>query len=718
MKLAGPMRTVVSCSSAALLFAAVCLAGLSCGSEPGRSNGQPGDPLTEEERLWLDAHPVITVAPDPVFPPVEFYDVDGVLRGIAPEYLDLIGQRLGVEFEYIRYENWEQVILDAMAKRVDMLSAASPSPQREEYLLFTEPHTVIAGILINLQSGEETLSIDELEGMRVATVSGYVWQDYIENEYPEIDLVLVPDINTGIHMVSFGEVDVFVMDRATASWVIEEMAVTNLNMAGETGWYTSLSFAIRDDWPLFRSIMDKGLAMVTEEEREAIYVSWVRLGHSEAFYNKGEFWEVTFIALGSVLLVIVLILLWNRSLRREVVQRTRELENELSEKLRLEDQLRQAQKMEAIGRLAGGVAHDFNNILQAILGNITLAEEDLSPDDIHYIQLEEIRKAADRAALLTRQLLAFGRRQTLQKSRLDIFSLIENLLSMVERVIGENIKMESASDPDLWPVLADQSQMEQVLMNLCVNARDAMPRGGLLNLKAMNVTLDRDFVVAKPWAREGEFVIITVSDTGEGMEREIIERIFDPFFTTKEAGKGTGLGLATVYGIISQHMGMIDVDSAVGIGSTFSIYLPALRSDDAAQDEPALEAPIGGAETVLLAEDEDSVRFMLVEVLRAAGYRVLSAGNGREALRLLAEEQGRVSVAVLDVVMPGMNGFKVHDIVRKQFPHVRTLFISGYSHHEFKQSEVTGETVSILQKPFHTDDLLTRIREIIDGSQS
>ncbi|MCK5115899.1 MAG: transporter substrate-binding domain-containing protein [Candidatus Aegiribacteria sp.] len=687
-----------------------------CGEESGSfiSVYNGNDPLTATERQWLKDHPVIIVAPDPDFPPVEFFDDDGVLRGIASEYLDLIAERLGIEFEYVHLENWAEVIEEAKAKRVDILSAASPSPQRREYLLFTEPHTVIAGVIINLQGSDETLTMDDLDGLRIAVVADYIWQDNIENEYPELDLISVPDIYTGIRSVSFGEVDVFIENIATASYAIEEMAITNLQVAGETGWHTSLAFASRDDWPLLNSILDKGLELISEEERTAVFRAWVRLEYSKVFFTRSEFWKTTFIVMGSVLLILVLILLWNRSLRKEVNQRTRDLENGLADKLQLEEQLRQAQKMEAIGRLAGGIAHDFNNILQAIIGNISLIKENLSHDDLCYKRLEEILNEANRAATLIRQLLAFGRRQILQKIEIDVTSLINNLLSMVDRMIGETIEMEFLPDPDLWHILADQSQIDQVLMNLCVNARDAMPNGGVLTLKAMNVSLDESFVREHPWSMEGNFVLITVSDTGEGMDEDTISMIFDPFYTTKELGKGTGLGLATVYGIVSQHLGVIYVESTVGSGSTFSVYIPALQDRGPIKTKTSKKMVSGGSETVLLVEDDDSVRFMLLESLRNAGYRVLAASNGNEVLKLLSANDGNMGIAVLDVIMPGMTGFQINDIILKRYPDIQTIFISGYSHDEFQRRNLREENITILQKPFHPDELLLRIREILD----
>jgi PAS domain S-box-containing protein len=344
---------------------------------------------------------------------------------------------------------------------------------------------------------------------------------------------------------------------------------------------------------------------------------------------------------------------------------------DVTEKTTLEEQLRQAQKMEAVGQLAGGVAHDFNNLLQGMQGYIYLMSEDrtLRPQTREY--LEEVTVTVDRAATLVRQLLTFSRREARQSVPLDLNEVVAGLLKMIRRVIGEHIDLQVLPAPALKKVQADPGQIEQVLMNLCVNARDAMPQGGAIAIETENAVLDRSFCDRNAWARPGEYVQLTVTDTGLGMSEEVRDHIFEPFFTTKEVGQGTGLGLATVYGIVHQHDGFIGVSSELGRGTAFSIYLPVLATPSQASPtlSPNLFAPPpGGTETLLLAEDEEHVRGVAVRILERAGYHLLVAADGQEELELFRANADRIHLALLDVVMPQINGPATCDAIRTLRP--------------------------------------------------
>jgi PAS domain S-box-containing protein len=387
---------------------------------------------------------------------------------------------------------------------------------------------------------------------------------------------------------------------------------------------------------------------------------------------------------------------------------------DITKELALEAQLLQAQKMEAVGQLAGGVAHDFNNILQAILGHTQFAREGLPADDPRCEDLEEIRKGAERAATLTRQLLAFSRRQIMQAKDLDINNLIDGLLKMVRRIIGEDIQLEFASGHRLGTVHADPGQMEQVLMNLCVNARDALPGGGTLTIETENGLINGEYCETHAWAREGPYNLISVTDTGQGMNEGIARRAFEPFFTTKEVGKGTGLGLATVYGIVKQHDGMINVYSEVGKGTTFKIYLPIVARR-ATEIGSKIEGRVrGGTETILLAEDDEGVRGLIERVLQEGGYSVLIARDGQEALDLFEVHAGEISLALLDVIMPRMGGREAGDRIREANPDVRIVYTSGYSANGVHTRFALDEGVDLIQKPCDPQTLLRRIREVLD----
>jgi nitrogen-specific signal transduction histidine kinase len=390
----------------------------------------------------------------------------------------------------------------------------------------------------------------------------------------------------------------------------------------------------------------------------------------------------------------------------------------------LEEQLRQSQKMESIGTLAGGVAHDFNNLLTAILGHTQLAARKLASADPLHVHLIEVEKAGNRATALTRQLLAFSRRQRLERKTIDLNDTISDIMKMLRRIIGEDIEVSVKESTNVHPVFADPAQVEQVVMNLAVNARDAMPDGGQLVIDTRNVTLDEDYCREHSYARPGKYVLMTVSDTGTGIDAETKVRIFEPFFTTKEAGKGTGLGLAMVFGIVKQHEGLIEVYSEVGYGTSFKIYLPV---DEKAVTEEAQEvlAPLrGGEETILVAEDEEALRGLARTILEELGYRVLLARDGAEAIEVFEANRASVSLLVFDIVMPRLNGREAYERILEMGGEVPALFMTGYSA-EIVQSQFVAQNLflertgsALLQKPYSIEIFGRKVREVLDQAKS
>jgi PAS domain S-box-containing protein len=388
---------------------------------------------------------------------------------------------------------------------------------------------------------------------------------------------------------------------------------------------------------------------------------------------------------------------------------------DITERKALEEQLRQAQKMEAVGRLAGGIAHDFNNFIQIITGCGEVVLGDLPAVHPCRDMIREMKNAGDRAAGLTRQLLAFSRRQILAPHLLDLSVVAQDASRLLERLIGEDIELVTASEPGLAPVRADPNQVEQVLLNLAVNARDAMPHGGKLTIETRNVELDEAYVRSNPEARPGPHVLLAVSDIGCGMDEATRARIFEPFFTTK-GECGTGLGLATVYGIVRQSGGHVAVYSEVGRGTTFKIYLPrAGEVTKARKSEARHGAMPRGTETVLLVEDEDGVRALASHVLRDCGYVVLEARHGKEALRVAAEHEGSIKLLVTDVVMPHLGGRELAERLALSHPQARVLFLSGYTDDAIVRHGILEEEVAFLQKPFTTAALARKVREVLDG---
>jgi PAS domain S-box-containing protein len=385
-----------------------------------------------------------------------------------------------------------------------------------------------------------------------------------------------------------------------------------------------------------------------------------------------------------------------------------------AEKKKLQAQLLQAMKMEAVGRLAGGVAHDFNNLLTVITGYSELLLQKIGKASSMHREVEEIRRAGERAALLTQQLLAFSRKQIIEPKVLQLDHLVAEMHKMLTRLIGEDIALQATTGKSLGSVKVDPGQFQQILMNLVVNARDAMPDGGKIMIETANVDLDEGYCALHPYVKPGRFVMLVVSDTGRGMSEEIKDHIFEPFFTTKERGSGTGLGLATTYGVVKQAGGSIEVYSEVGTGTTFKVYLPRVEEEAAkpVKDDRPADLP-AGTETVLIVEDEGKLRGLCVQILEQLGYKVLQAGNGTEAIAVVQGYGDRIDLLLTDVVMPGMNGSELATQLVQHNPGMKVLFTSGYTEDVISHHGVLAEGVSFIGKPYTLSALATKVREVL-----
>ena len=387
---------------------------------------------------------------------------------------------------------------------------------------------------------------------------------------------------------------------------------------------------------------------------------------------------------------------------------------DITERIRLENELNQAQKLESIGRLAGGVAHDFNNVLTVIIGYADFILSELKPSDPLRSYAEEIKIAGERAASLTKQLLAFSRKQIIQPRVLDLNKSIRESGRILRRLIGEDIVLMTNLDPLLGQMIADPEQLHQVMMNLVINARDAMPGGGTINISTVNIELKDDDSSIHSDATPGCYIMVTVRDGGSGMDEQIRQHIFEPFFTTKEVGRGTGLGLATVYGIVRQSGGWIEVSSQVGVGTAFKIYFPRIAACLVEeQSEPSRNDAPYGDETILVVEDDPAVRHFTNTTLKGYGYQVLEAAGGEEALEIAKKYSDHIHLLLTDVVLPGLNGVEVSERLKAIRPQVKVLFVSGYMADVIARRGVLNPGQSLLRKPFTADGLASKIREVL-----
>ena len=389
------------------------------------------------------------------------------------------------------------------------------------------------------------------------------------------------------------------------------------------------------------------------------------------------------------------------------------IKQDVTERRQLEQQLRQAQKMEAVGLLSGGIAHDFNNLLGVIIGYSEILEERLEQNSDLHKSVEQIKKAGQRAVSLIRQLLAFSRQQVLAPRVLDLNTVVADTEKMLRRVIGEDVELIAALAPELGHVRADQGQIEQVIMNMAVNARDAMPEGGKLIIETMNADLDEEYALRHPPTVPGKYVMLVMTDTGIGMDEKVRSHIFEPFFTTKELGKGTGLGLSTVYGIVKQSGGYIWVESTLGRGSTFKIYLPQV-ADAVPQSQPrdVATSPLQGSETILLVEDEEPLRSLTCMTLEQGGYTVLEANGGSQAIEIARQHRGSIHLLLTDMVMPGMNGLAVAQNLMSIRPEMKVIYMSGYTN--FTTRQQLDSEANFLPKPIMRDALLLKLHEVLN----
>jgi signal transduction histidine kinase/ActR/RegA family two-component response regulator len=661
-------------------------------------------------------------------PPFHFRDPQGQPAGLAIDIVNEAARRKGIRLQWSYQAMSSEAALRGGA--VDLWPIMTILPERKPYIYFTDPYRVSEACLL-VRTDRPFQKPGDLDGRTIWFNGQPLGRRVLSAALPNAKLAVLEDARGLIERVCRGEADAAYMDEFT---VISELMhgadcvgttlrpITVPLSRGQLGIGATFEAASAAD-----VLRDAISEMADDGSLSDVVGRWTHFTGRSMELNSEliQAQRRERLMIGATVGAVSLLLLatWltlrirhqrNRLVRAEAAQRAGE-----EERSRLADQLQQAQRMESIGRLAGGVAHDFNNLLTVISGytDMLLAEESLTDDQ--RAQLRQISAAGTQAANLTQQLLAFSRKQVIQPRPLNLNTVVQDTSTMLRRLVGENIELTTDLEPGLQPIMADPSQVRQFLMNLVINGRDAMPGGGKLVIKTANVVVDDAAAATHPEAAPGAYAVVSVSDTGVGMDAETLGHIFEPFFTTKAKGEGTGLGLSMVYGIVKQGKGWIATASQPGRGTTFTVYLPQIQAEPSILAEaPGTASNRSGTETVLLVEDQASVRSLAASVLRGFGYRLIEAESGEEALAAAGRDPSEIHLLLTDVVLPGMTGKDLADRLKDTRPRMKVLFTSGYAEDVIAHRGVLSPGIRYLPKPFAPNVLAKAVREVLDRAHA
>lgn len=833
-------RLFLTLATAVLLWVAPALA------HEVETPAEPTTQLTAQERAWLADHKVIRIAPDPDFPPIEWIDADGQFKGLAADFVALMEAELGIRFRVEKRGSWSEVLEGVRNKEIDVLSAVSASEQRRQYLMFTRPHIILPGMIFVRDDYEGRLAIDQLRGKRIAVVSQYVWQDYLESDYPDITLTTAPNVAEGLKMVSFGRTDAMVGDLATATYYIQKEGITNLRTAGETGYYTYLSFGVRKDWPELVVILEKALAGIEPGVSRDIVNRYIALKQTSVFQTR-KFWMVLLLGLGAMTFLFGVVVFWNRSLKRQVGHQTEQLRIELQERkraeeryrdlfdnaeemiqrvspegrfeqvnqkwlttlgykrreigdltlqdvihpdhwseccstmerlfagetigsietvfvtkdgspvfvegnincqfldgnpvatrgifrdigdrkraeakrLELEAQLQRARKMEAIGTLAGGVAHDLNNILSGIVSYPDLLLMQLPDNSPLKEPIETVKDSGLKAAAIVQDLLTLARRGVAEKAVVNLNTVVDTYFQSPEfrklEDLHPRVRIRYRLAADLLNITGSTHHLAKTVMNLVSNAVEAIQDTGEVVLSTENRYVD-SAAQGYDTVEEGDYAVLSISDTGVGIPAKDRERIFEPFFTKKVMGRsGTGLGMAVVWGAVKDHDGYIDVESEEGKGTTITLFFPVTRKPvHDAQPPVSVTDYRGKGESVLVVDDVESQRDIACRILTELGYTAAAVASGEEAVAHL--ETAEVDLLLLDMIMPpGIDGLETYRRILNRHPRQRAIIASGYSETGRVKTALQLGAGAYLKKPYTLEGLGLAVRAELDRRSS
>jgi len=648
------------------------------------------------------------------YPPFEFADEHGEPQGYDVDLIRAVAEQLKQPL-VIKVGPWSDMRAALTRGEIDVLPGMLYSEQRDLEFDFTASHLTVAYSIFVRKDTPAIASEDDLEGKAVIVEAGSLMHDRMLQLNLAGELIEVASEPEALRLLSTGRYDCALVPYQAGLLILRHDNLANLEPSGSPVYNVDLCMAVKEGNTALRDQLDEALALVKRSDAyRRIYNRWFGAVQGNGIALRNVLRVIIGILLAAALMVGI-VLAWSISLRRKVAERTRALIEENRKRQSLEEQLYQSQKMEAIGQLAGGIAHDFNNLLATIIGYTDLMSAELDKDDAMCKDLDEVRQAGEQAAALTRQLLTFSRRQIPRLGIVNLNDVLTRIQTMIGHATGERYNLTITLKPDLACIMGDPSQIEQIALNLVLNARDAMPDGGSLTIATANVVRQEPNPPEPDGSGVPPAVMLEVADSGSGMNEETRKRAFEPFFTTKEPGRGTGLGLSVVYGIVQQHGATIDVNTAPGVGTRFRVFFPAIAEGQLpAEQDFDPPPPPGGTETILVVEDEDSVRELAIRMLRQSGYTVLAAAHGDAAVEIAASHPGPIHLVMSDVVLPRMNGPDVVARIRVSRPDMRVVFMSGYTHTVLSSTAGDYEDAAFIQKPFTNAEFLQVVRDTLN----
>lgn len=672
--------------------------------------------FTDEEKQWIKEHPVLTLAPDPDFPPFEYFDVHGNYSGVSANFIKVIETLCGIKFKIVHYDNWAQIIEKFKNKEIDILGALAPTPERMKYMTFTKSYIDVPSVTIVRKGNKVPKDLNSLLKMKLVLGDNNSVTEYFETNYKNLSFERAVNLKTGLQMVSDGKVDVMVANLLTADYFIEKEKLTNLVIGRDLGFIYGLSLGVRKDYSILVSIMNKVIENIRPKERTNSLIPFSSLNKKEIYISNTTLIIVicflVFLFCFGVYLHII-------HLKKTVKEKTKALEFELSNNVKLLDEMYKAKKMEGIGLLAGSVAHDLNNILSGVLTYPDLILMKMEKDNPYRRQIKIVKESAEKAAAIVKDLLTIARSVATERKAISIKNLIREYLNSPEhkelKKRFPNVLISSSFEEDIANVTGSKVHIEKLINNLVMNGMEAIPREkeGVVRITGSNVSFEKPLPNFSHCS-SGNYVEIRISDNGTGISEEGKGKIFKPFYSTKVMGKsGTGLGLAVVWNTILNHKGMVTIESDGKSYTDFILYFPSTEEkEDISKKFTSLEPLYGMGQTILIVDDEYTQIEILSDILTTLKYNVLSARSGEEAVRIL--ESKSADLVILDMLMePGINGRETYEKMLKINPNQKAIVATGMSESKEVEKAFGLGIGKIVIKPYTVEKIGGTVKKIL-----